>query len=114
MQDCIFCKIASKEIPASIVYEDEQVVAFKDVNPAAPVHVLLIPRKHIPTMFDLTEEDANLVGHIHLVASRIAQQLGLGEKGFRLVGNCKEDAGQTVFHLHFHLLGGRQFQWPPG
>ncbi|HEX3031820.1 MAG TPA: histidine triad nucleotide-binding protein [Bacillota bacterium] len=114
MQDCIFCRIANKTIPANIVYEDELVVAFHDVSPVAPVHVLIIPRQHIPTMLELTEEDINLVGHIHLVASRIAQQLGLGEKGFRLVSNCKEDGGQTVFHLHFHLLGGKQFQWPPG
>lgn len=114
MQDCIFCKIVQKEIPGKVIYEDEQVLAFHDINPVAPVHVLLIPKKHIPTHFDITAEDAHLIGHLHLVASQIAKQLDLGEKGFRLVSNCKEDGGQTVFHLHFHLLGGRHLKWPPG
>ncbi|HEX3033027.1 MAG TPA: histidine triad nucleotide-binding protein [Bacillota bacterium] len=114
MQDCIFCKIVRKEIPSNMVYEDDLVMAFHDISPVAPVHVLLIPKKHISTHFDITAEDTNLIGHIHLVASRIAEQLDLGEKGFRLISNCKEHGGQTVFHLHFHLLGGQQFRWPPG
>lgn len=114
MQDCIFCKIARKEIPAKTIYEDDQVLVFHDVNPVAPVHVLLIPKKHLSTLLDSTVEDTNLLGHLHLVASRVANQLGLAEKGFRLICNCKEDGGQTVFHLHFHLLGGKPFGWPPG
>ena len=114
MQDCIFCKLVQKEIPSKVVYEDDQVLAFHDTNPVAPVHVLIIPKKHIPTHFDITAEDADLIGHLHLVASQIAKQLDLTAKGFRLVSNCKEDGGQTVFHLHFHLIGGRQFKWPPG
>jgi histidine triad (HIT) family protein len=114
MSDCIFCKIIKKEIPSKIVYEDELVLAFKDINPAAPTHVLIIPKKHIPTLVDLTEEDAGLIGHIHLTASKLAKDLGLSEDGFRVVNNCKENGGQTVFHLHFHLLGGRSMLWPPG
>jgi len=114
VQDCIFCRIVRKEVPAEIVYEDEQVMVFKDIQPAAPVHLLLIPKKHIPTFFDLTEDDVSLIGHVQLVAGRVARQLNLEEKGFRLVSNCKEDAGQLVFHIHYHLLGGRTLQWPPG
>ncbi len=114
MQDCIFCKIAQKIIPSKVIYEDDQVIAFHDVNPVAPVHVLLIPKKHFSTLLDITPEDAGLIGHLHLVASQLAEQLELSEKGFRLVSNCKEHGGQTVFHLHFHLLGGKQFHWPPG
>jgi histidine triad (HIT) family protein len=114
MQDCIFCKIVKKEIPAEIVYEDEHVMAFKDIHPAAPVHLLLIPKKHIPTFFDLTDEDVSIIGRVQLAAARVARQLNLEEKGFRLVSNCKEDAGQLIFHIHYHLLGGRALQWPPG
>ncbi|WP_072866949.1 histidine triad nucleotide-binding protein [Desulfofundulus thermosubterraneus] len=114
MQDCIFCKIVKKEIPAEIVYEDEHVMAFKDIHPAAPVHLLLIPKKHIPTFFDLADEDVSIIGRVQLAAARVARQLDLEEKGFRLVSNCKEDAGQLVFHIHYHLLGGRALQWPPG
>ncbi|WP_041283481.1 histidine triad nucleotide-binding protein [Desulfofundulus kuznetsovii] len=114
MQDCIFCKIVKKEIPAEIVYEDDHVMAFKDIHPAAPVHLLLIPKKHIPTFFDLTDEDVSIIGRVQLAAARVARQLNLEEKGFRLVSNCKEDAGQLIFHIHYHLLGGRALQWPPG
>lgn len=114
MGDTIFSRILSKEIPADIVYEDEQCVAFRDVNPQAPTHILVIPRKEIPTVDDIAEEDEALVGHCVRVASRIAGEQGLGESGYRLVWNCREGAGQTVFHLHLHLLGGRSFQWPPG
>jgi histidine triad (HIT) family protein len=113
LQDNIFQKIIDRQIPAKIVYEDDQCVAFHDVRPQAPVHVLLIPRKVIPTHADVTEADRELLGHLHLVAAKLAQQLGLQE-GYRLVLNCKERAGQTVPHLHLHLLGGRDFTWPPG
>ena len=113
MQDNLFKKIIDRQIPASIVYEDDQCLAFRDVNPQAPVHVLIIPRKVIPTHADLQEEDGPLVGHLHLVAARLAAQLGLHD-GYRLIVNCQERAGQTVPHLHLHLLGGRDFRWPPG
>ena len=113
LADNIFLKIINKEIPAKIVHEDDRCVAFHDVNPQAPVHVLIIPRKVIATHDQLTEEDRELVGHLHLVAARLAAQLGLGE-GYRVVINCKEKAGQTVPHLHLHLLGGRDMKWPPG
>ncbi|MBO8136720.1 MAG: histidine triad nucleotide-binding protein [Desulfotomaculum sp.] len=114
MADCIFCKIVNKELPAEVIYEDDLILAFKDINPVAPTHVLLIPKKHISTLLDLQEEDSNVMGHIIITAQKLAKELGLEEKGFRLVSNCKEEAGQTVFHIHFHLLGGRPFEWPPG
>ncbi len=114
MSECLFCKIASGEIPAKIVFEDEKVMAFEDINPQAPVHVVIIPKKHIPTVLDLTGADQELVGYIHIVANQIAAEKSLTENGFRLVTNCKRSAGQTVFHLHTHLLGGRDFGWPPG
>jgi histidine triad (HIT) family protein len=113
LADNIFLKIIERKIPAKIVHEDEQCLAFQDVNPQAPVHVLLIPRKVIPTHADVKPEDKELLGHLHVVAAQLAQKLGLGE-GYRLVLNCKERAGQTVPHLHLHLLGGRDFGWPPG
>jgi histidine triad (HIT) family protein len=113
MTDNPFLMIALKKIPASIVHEDEHCVAFHDINPKAPVHVLIIPRKIIPTHADITAEDRELIGHLHLVAAQLAQKLGLAD-GYRLVINCKERAGQTVPHLHLHLLGGRDFTWPPG
>jgi len=113
MQDNIFQKIIDRKIPASIVYEDDRCLAFRDINPQAPVHVLIIPRKVIATHADITEEDRDLVGHLHLVAAKLAGQLGVSE-GYRLVVNCKELAGQTVPHLHMHLLGGRPMHWPPG
>ncbi|MEW6726786.1 MAG: histidine triad nucleotide-binding protein [Bacillota bacterium] len=114
MQDCIFCKIVRKEIPAKVVYEDEHVIAFNDIHPQAPVHVLLIPKKHIPTLFDLTVEDAETISRLHLAAAEVARRLGLDQKGFRLVANCLEGAGQVVFHVHYHLLAGRELGWPPG
>lgn len=114
MQDCIFCKIINKEIPAEIVYEDDYVMAFKDLKPEAPVHLLLIPKKHIPTFFDLTEEDAEIIGRVQLAAGRVARELGLAERGFRLVSNCGRDAEQLVMHVHYHLLAGRPLKWPPG
>lgn len=105
--DCIFCKIIGKEIEAEIVYEDREIIAFKDINPAAPVHLLVIPRKHIPSLLDLEETDALLIGRLHLVANDLARAFELDRKGYRVVINCGPDAGQAVFHLHLHLLGGR-------
>jgi histidine triad (HIT) family protein len=113
MTDNIFLKIIERKIPASIVYEDDQCLAFRDINAQAPVHVLIIPKKVIPTHADVKEEDKMLLGHLHIVAAKLAVQLGLSD-GYRLVLNCLEKAGQTVPHLHLHLLGGRDMTWPPG
>ncbi len=113
MTDNIFLKIINKQIPAKIVYEDDLCLAFHDINPQAPVHVIIIPKKVIRTHADLTDDDKAVLGHIHLIAVKLADQLGLSE-GYRLLVNCKERAGQTVPHLHFHLLGGRNLGWPPG
>ena len=113
MTDNIFLKILSKEVPARVAYEDDRCLAFHDVNPQAPVHVLIIPRKVIPTHDDIREEDRELVGHLHVVAARLAKQLGI-QDGYRVVINCRERAGQTVPHLHLHLIGGRDLTWPPG
>ncbi|MEE9292102.1 MAG: histidine triad nucleotide-binding protein [Acidobacteriota bacterium] len=114
MADCLFCKIARKEIPAKIAYEDRQVIAFEDVNPQAPSHTLIIPKAHFATMNDVGAEQEGLLGHMMLVATRVAKDKGLDEKGYRLVANCLESAGQSVFHIHLHILGGRNFSWPPG
>lgn len=111
--DCIFCKIAAHEIPVQPLYEDEQVLAFPDINPVAPVHVLVIPKKHIEHLAAATDE-AQLLGHMFSVVPKIAAQLGIEESGFRVVVNTKADGGQTVPHLHCHLLGGRSMNWPPG
>lgn len=113
LADNLFQKIIDKQIKANIIYEDDLALAFHDINPQAPVHVLIIPRKVIRTHADLTEDDRELLGHLHLVAAKLAEQLGL-TAGYRLVLNCKEQAGQTVPHLHLHLLGGREMRWPPG
>lgn len=113
MQDCIFCKIGRKEIPAATVYEDDRLLAFKDLNPVAPVHVLIIPKVHIDSLSDLTEAHSELMGHLMNTVRAIAADCGLGD-GYRLVSNCGPDGGQTVGHLHFHLVGGRPMQWPPG
>ncbi|HOB88348.1 MAG: histidine triad nucleotide-binding protein [Bacillota bacterium] len=113
LNDCLFCKIARKEIPADIVYEDDDVLAFRDIRPQAPVHVLVIPKRHIASLADLTQEDKDVMGHVTLVASRLARDLGVSE-GYRVVINCGKDAGQSVFHIHMHLLGGRSLGWPPG
>ncbi|NOY39272.1 MAG: histidine triad nucleotide-binding protein [Nitrospirae bacterium] len=112
--ECLFCRIAEKKLPAKLVYEDEFAVAFEDINPQAPIHVLVIPRKHISTSLELKEEDNALVGRLFQIANRIARQKGIAERGFRIVMNCNAEAGQTVFHLHIHLLGGRVMHWPPG
>ena len=115
MADCIFCKIAGKEIPSTVVYEDETVLAFKDLEPQAPVHVLVIPKKHVASVADLKAEDKELAAHILVdVIPQLARELGVAENGFRVVANTGDEGGQTVKHLHFHLLGGRSLQWPPG
>jgi histidine triad (HIT) family protein len=114
MADCIFCRIASGEAETDRIYEDDQVVAFRDLNPQAPHHVLIIPREHIATTLDLDESHRELLGHIHLVAAKLARDLGFADEGFRLVLNTNRGAGQSVWHLHYHLLGGRPFGWPPG
>lgn len=114
MSDCLFCKMASGEITPDLVYENDQVMAFRDINPQAPLHVLVIPRKHISTANDADPADAGLLGQMVLAASRIAADEGYAESGYRLVMNCNADAGQTVFHIHLHLLAGRQLTWPPG
>ncbi|GJM07386.1 MAG: histidine triad nucleotide-binding protein [marine bacterium B5-7] len=114
MTDCLFCKIAGGDIPAELLYEDEQVVAFADIAPQAPTHLLIIPREHIPTLNDLNADNAALVGHIALVAKQLAAEHGLADDGYRLIMNCNEHGGQTVFHLHCHLMGGRPLKWPPG
>lgn len=111
--DCLFCKIIDKKIPSDIVYEDEKVLAFKDVNPQAPVHVLVIPKDHIPSTDYLNNSHKELIGHIFLVAKELSKELGL-DNGYRIINNCNEDGGQTVAHIHFHILGGRQLMWPPG
>jgi len=111
---CIFCKIVNKEIASNIVYEDEKVIAFHDINPQAPYHILVVPKKHISTLLEVTEEDKELIGHIYLVINKIAKDIGFDERGYRVVVNCKEEAGQTIFHLHFHVLAGRTMGWPPG
>jgi histidine triad (HIT) family protein len=114
MTDCLFCKFISKEINTNIVYEDKNVFAFKDINPQAEVHTLIIPKKHISTLNDLTMDDAALVGQLFLAAKKIANDNKVAESGYRTVINCNAHAGQTVFHVHLHLLGGRHFSWPPG
>lgn len=114
MSDCLFCGIVDGKIKAGIVYQDDSVVAFKDVAPKAPVHILIIPRKHIVSVLDLSADDDATIGGIFQVASRLARQQGIAESGFRVVVNSGADAGQSVFHLHYHLLGGRQMTWPPG
>jgi len=108
MNDCIFCKIIKKEIPSSIVYEDSQILAFRDINPVAPVHILVIPKKHISSLIDLKEDDELIIGKIYTVINKIAEQEDIDKKGFRVIVNCGEDGGQEVKHLHFHILGGKK------
>lgn len=114
MDECIFCRIIAGQIPARRVHEDEECIAFEDLNPQAPHHVLIIPRKHIANLSALAPEDDRTVGAMHRVAAGLAQSLGMAQGGFRVVTNTGADAGQTVYHLHFHLLGGRHLGWPPG
>ena len=114
MSDCLFCKIAAGEIPAEKVYEDDDVIAFNDINPQAPTHVLIIPKSHIATTNDISPEDEQVVGKLLSVAAKIAKERGIDSSGYRTVMNCNADAGQMVFHLHLHMLGGRKMSWPPG
>jgi histidine triad (HIT) family protein len=114
MSDCIFCKIIAGDIPADKVYEDAQLLAFRDLNPQAPSHILLIPKQHIASLNDLQASDAALTGRLFLVAKQLAEQEGIAEAGYRTVFNCNKAGGQEVYHLHLHLLGGRQMRWPPG
>ncbi len=114
MSDTIFGRIAAGEIPADIVYQDDDLVAFRDLSPQAPIHILIIPRKPIPTLNDAEAGDAELVGKLFLAAAKVAKEVGIAETGYRVVVNCNAAGGQTVFHLHLHLLGGRPMQWPPG
>lgn len=112
--DCLFCKIIQQEIPAKIFHEDEEIFAFYDINPQAPTHLLIIPKKHIPTLNDLDAEDNAMLGHLIQSAAKFAKTLGHDEQGYRLVTNCNDDGGQTVHHIHWHLLAGRRLTWPPG
>lgn len=107
MSDCIFCKIINKEIPSAIVYEDDKVIAFNDIHPAAPIHVLIVPKQHIRSVKDINGENAHYLVDIHMAANKIAEKLGILDKGYRLINNCGPDAGQTVLHLHYHLIGGK-------
>lgn len=114
MADCLFCKIIEKKLPARIVYEDEGAIAFEDINPQAPTHVLIVPRKHVSTLNDLGAEDDETTGRLFRIASQIAKDRGFADRGWRAVMNCNREAGQTVFHVHMHVLGGRPMEWPPG
>ena len=108
MENCVFCKIINREIPSEIVYEDEKVIAFKDVNPAAPIHILVVPKKHIETLLDVSEEDSSLIAHIYQVINKIAKDNEFADKGFRVIANCGRDSGQEVMHIHFHVLAGKK------
>jgi histidine triad (HIT) family protein len=111
---CIFCEIVEKKRSAKIIYEDEDALAFEDINPQAPVHLLVVPKRHISTILEMKESDNTIIGHLFQVANRIASDKGIAERGFRLVMNCNHESGQTVFHIHLHILGGRFMHWPPG
>ena len=112
--DCLFCKIVAGEIPADIIFESDDTIAFRDINPQAPTHALIIPRRHVATINDLEDGDEALVGNLFLAARNIAADEGIADAGYRVAMNCNEAAGQTVFHLHLHILGGRKMGWPPG
>ena len=114
MKDCIFCKINNKDIPATFVYQDDLITAFEDINPKAPVHILIIPKEHYASLNDVPDDKKELLGHIMIKAREIAKEKKIGDKGYRLVLNTGRDSGQDVRHIHFHLLGGRQMSWPPG
>lgn len=114
MSDELFLKIIRREIPADIVFESDEILAFRDIDPQAPTHILIIPKQRVPTLNDLGDEDALLVGRLVLAARAIAKQEGISEDGYRLVFNCNRDGGQSVYHIHLHLLGGRRLTWPPG
>jgi histidine triad (HIT) family protein len=112
--ECLFCRIAAGEIPAALVHQDERLIAFKDINPQAPMHVLIVPRRHVATLNDLSGDDDGLVGEMMRRAAAIARENGYADRGYRTVFNCNADAGQTVFHIHLHVLAGRPLRWPPG
>jgi len=114
MEDCIFCKIVNRQIPSRIVYEDDSILAFHDIDPKAPVHVLVIPKQHIPSTNEVTRENSEVIAHLFATLPKIVEQLGIKDSGYRVVVNCGKDAGQAVNHLHYHVLGGRSFTWPPG
>lgn len=114
MGDCIFCKIIAGEIPSKKIYEDDSVLAFYDISPQAPVHFLVIPKEHISSANELTEENCGIVSHIFMVINKIVKELGIDDSGYRIVNNCGVDGGQTVNHIHFHILGSRELKWPPG
>ena len=114
MADCIFCKIAAKQVPAKIAFENAHLLAFHDIHPMAPVHLQIIPKRHIARVSDLDKENAEIVGQLVLAANKLAAEMGIAEPGYRLVVNCNPAAGQSVYHLHLHLLGGRSMSWPPG
>jgi histidine triad (HIT) family protein len=114
MSECLFCGIVAGRVKANVVYQDDAIVAFKDIAPRAPVHILIIPRKHLASVTDVGEQDRNLVGQIFQVAAKLAREQGIADSGYRIVVNSGADAGQSVFHLHYHLLGGRRMSWPPG
>lgn len=110
MQDCIFCKIVRRDIPSQVVYEDDRIFIFKDINPLAPVHYLIIPKEHLTNILDIDEKNVDLIGHIHLVANKLAREAGIAESGFRIVTNCNKQGGQIIFHLHYHLIGGEELR----
>ena len=112
--DCLFCRIVEKKIPSKKVYEDESIFAFEDINPQAPVHILVVPKKHISTILEAKEEDNELIGRMFQTANKLAKDKGVAERGFRLVLNCNRESGQTIYHIHLHLLAGRAMHWPPG
>jgi histidine triad (HIT) family protein len=114
MPDCLFCKVIAREIPAQLIHDDPELVAFKDINPQAPLHALIVPRRHIATLNDLQPGDDGLVGSMFRVAAALAKEHGFAERGYRTVFNCNREAGQSVFHIHLHVLGGRALAWPPG
>lgn len=112
--DCLFCKIVNGDIPATVLFEDNDVIAFEDIMPQAPSHFLVIPKRHISTLNDLTDEDASVIGKLQITAAKVAKEKGIAEAGYRVVMNCNENGGQTVYHIHMHVLGGRAMTWPPG
>ena len=114
MDECLFCNIVNKNIPCDKLIENDSIIAFRDINPQAPTHILIIPKKHISTINDLKPDDSILIGEMFLIAKELAQVENINNSGFRMVFNCNEDGGQTVFHIHLHLLGGRKLSWPPG
>ena len=114
MSDCLFCRISTKQVPAKVLYEDHTVMAFEDIAPQAPTHILVIPRKHVPSLAELGEDDGQLLGHLTGIVNRLARERGVAASGYRVVVNNGRDANQSVAHLHFHLLGGRPMGWPPG